>query len=406
MNDKEILEILNKYEANSAHPQLPVIWESAEGHTVKARDREYIDFTSGIFVANAGHSTVNKYVIEQAKKGLIYSYTYPTEARAKFIKKLMEITPDYLEKVAIANTGGEAVEIAVKLLRLAQIKRSQYRGKVIVSIRGNMHGKTFIGEKLKGTAKWVKGKIGDDYNEFFNITKFPDKDSNFMDDISELLNTTHTNHIAGIILESYRGWDARFMPTRYVKDVEKFSNNYDIPIVFDEIQGGFWRTGRLFSYQHYDIQPDLIVVGKGLGGGIPISAVLGKAYLLDSAEDLTSTFAGNTLCCASALGNLEELDKIDKIDLLNRSTILAVGLKKIAYNYPLIKKVRCKGFLGAIIFKDVGGATELCRLAEKRGLLLVYTGKSSVKLGPPLTTPTSVLVQALNIIEECLSKIY
>ena len=188
-------------------------------------------------------------------------------------------------------------------------------------------------------------------------------------------------------------------------DIEEFANNYDIPIVFDEIQGGFWRTGRLFSYQHYDIQPDLVVVGKGLGGGIPISAVLGRAYLLDNAEDLTSTFAGNTLCCASALGNLENLHKIDKIDLLNRSRVLAVGLKKLAYNYPLIKKVRSKGFLSAIIFKEERTATELCRLTEKRGLLLVYTGKSSVKLGPPLTTPTSVIVQALNIIEECLNEL-
>ncbi len=132
MKNKEILEILNKYEAKSAHPQLPVIWESADGHIVRTRDKEYIDFTSGIFVTNAGHSTVNKYIMAQAQKGLIYSYSYPTEAKALFIKKLMKIVPNYLEKVAIANTGGEAVEIACKLLRLAQVKRNKYLGRVIV----------------------------------------------------------------------------------------------------------------------------------------------------------------------------------------------------------------------------------------------------------------------------------
>ncbi len=264
-----------------------------------------------------------------------------------------------------------------------------------------MHGKTYLGEKLKGKAEWALGNDSD----FYRIPKFPNKDSSFNDDILGVTGNKHPDHIAGIILESYRGWDAKFMPRKYVKEVMAFAKKHNIPVCFDEIQGGFWRTGKLFSYEHYDIEPDLICVGKGLGGGIPISAVLGKAYLLDSADDLTSTFAGNTLCCASDLGNLSNLEKIDKEYLRVKELLMFFRLRKLKKKYLIISKVRSKGLLGAIIFDKVSTATKLCKLAEERGLLLVYTGKRSVKLGPPLTISTEVLLQACDIIEECIKEL-
>lgn len=381
MNKKEILQIFDKYEAKSSHPQLPVIWNNAIGHHVFSETgKKYIDFTSGIFTANSGHSTISKYLKSQINSNLLFSYTYPTEIKAKFIRKLMKSVPKYLEKVTLASTGGEATEIAVKLMRLASIRRKPDSRKVMVSFNGAMHGKSFLAEKLKGNQGWAKSHDID-----FWTLPFPSKKSVFMNDIKDMLIPNEPEDIAGFIFEPYQGWSGKFMPKQYVQDIFKFTKKYNIPVCFDEIQGGFWRTGKLFSYEHYNVEPDLVCLGKGLGGGVPISAVLGKAELLDGADDLTSTFSGNPLCCAAALGNLENLDKINKLDLEYASTGLKDWLKYLKRKYPVIKYARSKGLLGAIIFKDTKTATKLCKLAEKKGLLLVYTTRNSVKIGPPLT---------------------
>jgi len=401
MNKTEILEVLNKYEANSGHSHQSLVWDHADKCTVYSDNKSYIDFTSGIFVTNSGHSTISKYITEQAKKGLIYSYAYPTEIKAKFIKKFMETVPSYLEKVSLANTGAEAVEVACKLMRLAQVKRNQWGGKVIVSIRDCMHGKSFLGEKLKGINEWALAHDPD----FFRIWSFPSKESNFLEDIANLTGKMAPDNIAGIILESYRGWNAKFMPKKYVKDIFKFAKKFNIMVCFDEVQGGFWRTGKLFAYQHYEVEPDLVCVGKGLGGGVPISAVLGKAKILDLADDLTSTFSGNPISCAGALGNLIELEKLDHNVLKETSSILVQRLEEFKRKYSIVKEVHSKGLLASIIFPKTHIATEIYHKALKKGLLVVVTGRHSIKIGPPLIITKDEITKGLNILEEIIKEL-
>ena len=402
MNRTEILEVFNKYEAKSSHSHQPLIWNQADNNTIYSnKNKKYIDFTSGIFVTNNGHSSICKAIIEQAKKNLIYSYTYPTEIKAKFIKKLMETVPDYLEKVSLASTGAEAVEIACKLLRLAQIKRNPNKGRVIVSIRDCMHGKTLLAEKLKGMNEWA---LSHDH-DFYKIWQFPNKNSNFLSDMAVLIRKISPDNIAGFIFEPYRGWNAKFMPKKYVKEVFKFAKKYNIPVCFDEVQGGFWRTGNLFAYEYYKVKPDLVCVGKGLGGGIPISAVLGKAEILDIAGDLTSTFAGNPLSCAGALKNLYDLEKLNKQELKIKSRILETNLKYLLNKYNIITEAHSKGMLASIIFQNTHTATECYKKALKNGLLVVWTGKPSIKIGPPLTISQERLIQGLKILEKTLKEL-
>ena len=399
MERTEILEVLDKYQSKPKNSHQSLIWDQATGSTVYSNDKPYIDFTSGIFVTNAGHSSISKHVMAQAQKDMVYSYTYPTEIKALFIKKLMEMVPRYFQKVVLATTGGEAVEIAAKLLRLAHIKRSPSKtSRTIVSIKGSMHGKTYLGEKLKGTAEWVGGNDA----EFYRISKFPDKDSNFLGDMAEFLDENKGDNIAGFLLESYRGWDGRFLPTDYVHQIFTFAKPRNIPICFDEIQGGFWRTGTMFSYEHYGVEPDLITVGKGLGGVIPISAVLGRADLIDCCDDLTATFSGNPLSCAAALGNLSNLQEISKEDLYARSNFLKQSLQGFVDKYKLVKGVHSKGLLGAIIFEEVSTADKCYQMALLEGLLLVQTGKKSIKIGPPLVIALKDLMKGLRILEKVL----
>jgi len=396
MNRTKILEVLKKYEAKSSHSHQPLIWSKAKNSIVFSdKGKRYIDFTSGIFVTNAGHSNITQAIIEQAEKNMLFSYSYPTEAKAKLIKKLMKMVPNYLEKVALSNTGAEAVEIACKLMRLAQVKRDKWTGRIIVSIKGSMHGKTFLGEKLRGVNEWALGHDPD----FYKISHFPNDTSSFSNDMAVLTGKMHPSNIAGIILEPYRGWSARFMPKNYVKEVFKFAHKYNIPVCFDEIQGGFWRTGKLFAYEHYGVKPDLVCVGKGLGGGVPISAVLGKAELLDIADDLTSTFSGNPLSCAGALENLCNLEKIDKAELETRAGILKYTLRIFQQRHPIIRGTYSKGLLASVIFPSTYLATKCYKKAMKKGLLVVYTGKSSIKIGPPLNIPQGVLIDGLRVLE-------
>jgi len=392
MNTKEILKILDKYEAKSSHPQLPVVWKQAIGSIVYTEKKSYVDFTSGIFVTSSGHSAISRYLIHQINKGLIYSYTYPTEIKARLIKKLVEITPDYLEKVALATTGAEAVEIALKLLRLAYNERNPIKDSgYYISIKGSMHGKTRLTEALNG--KWINNEV--------KTISFPNKNSSFKEDFEYI----DPSKIYGIILESYQGWSARFMSKDYIKDLIKYSKKHNILICFDEVQGGFWRTGKLFAYEHYEIKPDLVCLGKGLGGGVPISAVIGKAKLLDIADDLTATFSGNPLSCAGALSNLKILDELNKEHLIIKSTSLRSALLRFRVDYLAVKRISCKGLLGGIVFKDTKTATKVCKLAEKKGLLVVYTDRESVKLGPPLTIPLDKLQEGIKILESCIKEL-
>jgi 4-aminobutyrate aminotransferase-like enzyme len=392
MNHKEILEVLNKYEAKSSMPKFPLIWDNAFNWYIRSDNKDYIDFTSGIFVTNCGHESIASNISTYLDNGNPnYAYSYPTLIKAIFIKKLMEMMPNYLEKVCLTTTGAEAVEIACKLMRLAQVKRNQPQRTKIASFLGSMHGKTRFTEELSG--KYPNNDI--------IILPFP---NGFSDQTIQYL-TMFKDEINGIVIETYRGWDAQQMPISYIQTLAEWAKNNNMFICIDEVQGGFWRTGELFHYYHYGITPDLVCVGKGLGGGVPISAVLGSQELIDSGTDLTSTFSGHAISCAGAYSNLLLLEKLNKTELKDKGWILKQRLQDIQKAYPQIKYINSYGLLGAVVFSTTDEATEVCRLALDKGLLVVYTGRESIKIGPPLTISTVDLLKGLSILEESLGNV-
>jgi len=397
-----ILNDIDKYEARCMHNQFPIIWKKAEGSVIEDINNDsFIDFTSGIAVTNIGHS--NNYVLEalkdQINSKLIYSYTFATEIKAKFLKKLSEFTG--YEKAMLFSAGTEATEHAIRLMKLCRFKNSQKNDfkNIIISFGGAMHGRTLGAEALKGNTYYFN-ICGDDFGSFKHL-RFPDNLNwnDFSKAIEEL--GINKDDIAGFIIESYRGWDARLCPKEYIQDLMKFAKENEILVCFDEIQAGFYRTGKKFCFEHYEIRPDLICLGKGLSGGLPISAICGNSEILDIIDpgDLSSTQSGNALCCAGALANIEELEKLDLNLIGAKGTSIMSILNLINKTFPdKIIEVNGKGMAWALITKNKETADNICERALKSGLLLTRTGRESVKILPPLNISMGELERGLNIL--------
>ncbi|MDD5109288.1 MAG: aspartate aminotransferase family protein [Candidatus Omnitrophica bacterium] len=423
----KIFRDLYKYEARSMHGQLPVVWDRAEGFQVFDKyGNRWIDFTSTIFVTNSGHSNraVTRALEKQLEQHLVHTYTFASEIRAKFLKEIIAITPSFCQKAFLLSAGTEATECALKLMRMHGHKISPDK-KTILSFQGNMHGRTMAAEMLKGDAgamSWIGYKDPNILTLPFPYPWLPYRgdfewEKKFHSDIEALKKKgVAPDNICGVIIESYQGWGAIFYPKPYIKALCNYAKKYNILVTFDEIQGGFGRTGKLFVFQHYGVTPDLVCLGKALSNGLPLSAVLGRRKIMDLSEigSMSSTHSANPLCCAAALANLQEIKSRDLIKKsAKKGKILHSGLNKLKNKYPdYISLVSGKGLLAALIITDPKThrpnewiASKICEKAMHKGLLLVHTGRESVKLGPPLTIPDVALIEGIRVLDECFNEI-
>ena len=425
----KVLRDLEKYESRSMHGQLPIVWDKAEDFQVyDVCGNCWIDFTSTIFVANAGHANPQITSALQRTIGnkLLHTYTFANEMRALFLKKLIEITPDQFEKAFLLSAGTEATECAVKLMRMhGQTISPTKLG--IVSFQGAMHGRTMGAEMLKGDppqSAWIGYRDPNMHHlpfpypwtaKDFSNKKY-DWAKRFQEDMDALkAKGLNFDDIAGFIVESYLGWGAIFYPVEYVKALADLAKEHDCLIIFDEIQGGFGRTGKLFVYQHYDVEPDLLCLGKALSGGLPLSAVIGSQKIMDLPEfgSMSSTHSANPLCCAAGLANLEAL-KSEKLILesARKGVILHQCLSELKKKYAdRISWIFGKGLLAGVLFKDPETGepdgsfqSRVCEKAMQKGLLLVHTGRESIKIGPPLTIPDEALEEGLDVFDEAIAE--
>lgn len=418
-----IFQKLFNYEARSMHGQLPILWDKAVGSSVYDKfGNKWIDFTSTIFVANSGHgnseiiSEIQKYL----DKPLLHTYTFVNEPRVYFLEKLVSISKPYFDKAFLLSSGTEATECAVKIMRMNGQKKGN-DNVIIISFEGAMHGRTMGAQMLKGfdlSLKWIGYK---DPNMFHLPFPYPWKSNNknidwseqFCKDIKTLEKQgLNSNKICGFIIESYLGWGGIFYPEGYIAALYNFAKNKDIIVTFDEIQSGIGRTGKLFAFEHYKVKPDLICLGKGLSSSLPLSAVLGKKEYLDIPEfgSMSSTHSGNPLCCAAGLANLNYIEKNNLVEESKyKGEILHKKLNNLQKKYSnRIAYICGKGLLAGIIMKkkdsyepDSLFPSMVCELAMQKGLLLVHTGRESIKIGPPLTIEIDALTEGMEVLEEC-----
>ena len=388
-------EFKHKYEPSNIC-EMPIKWHKARDFNIyDDKGNKWIDMTSGIFVTNAGHSNpfIRKAIKDQMYNDLMFAYQYNTDIRNEFIEKLLEISPSHFSKVVLLNSGSEATDAAYRLIKLWGKKKNK---KYIVVFTGNYHGRVLGSDLMGGTSTstdWCNLKD----NELWFLP-FPKEgeelDLNHLPPISQ---------IASFFLETYQGWGAWMYPQKYIDDLYQISRDNDILFCFDEVQSGFYRMGELYGYMTYgDYKPDLITLGKGLTSSLPLSAVLSTKEIIDidSSANLSSTHAGNALCCAAGLANLEFLsgDKLqrgfkEKVELFER-------LNKDLEQEEGVEVVNVKGMVSAIIVKDGDMGNYVAENCLKNGVLTVWTKRESIKLGPPLTISESAIIESMGVIRD------
>uniref|UniRef100_A0A6M3IID7 Putative aminotransferase n=1 Tax=viral metagenome TaxID=1070528 RepID=A0A6M3IID7_9ZZZZ len=397
--DIKLLREINKYEANSMQGQIPVIWKRAKDFLVEDRHgNRFIDFTSGICVTNSGHGNIDiiKAIRKQIDIPLTYSYTFGTEIRYEFLKELVN-TCYPKGKAFLVSSGTEATEVAIKLMRMYGLKQNP-RKKVILSFEGAMHGRTMTAEKLKGEIK--DNQWAEPWDCTFIKLPYPTSNSNFEVDLYKYYSKSLYD-ICGIIIESYQGWSASFLPINYVKQIIKKAKEYKWLVCFDEIQSGIGRTGKMWAWEHYNIKrPDLICFGKGISSSVPLSGVIGRKDILDTPDigSMSSTHSANPICCATGLANLKYIKKHNLIEKAKNSG-------KIIIKALFELNLKGNGLAWAIHTDTVEEADKIVDECFKKGLLVVKTHKKSVKIVPPLTINEQALKEGLEILVQVIGEI-
>ena len=422
----ETLKRLDLCESRSMHGQLPLVWDRAEDFSVfDAAGNRWIDFTSTIFVANVGHSNfkVTKAMQDVLSHPLYSCYSYPNEIRARYLEKLIEFAGPPFEKVFLLSAGTEATEAAFKLMRMYGQKQGKRR-RGIICIEGNWHGRTMGAQMMSNNLKqreWIGYQDLDIHHIPFPYSwvlngRTPEE---FLEE--SLLNLTIKGidlkkDICGFMLETFQGWGAIFYPKAYVQAIESICQKNDILLSFDEMQSGFGRTGKTFGFKHYSVTPDLICCGKGMGGGVPLSGVLGRSEIMDLPDigNMSSTHSANPMVCAAGHAVINELEERNLIEETSRKgELLFKELKELKKRFPKrISHIHGNGLIAAVLFcnpitnkADGQFTSKVAELCMQKGLLVVHTGRESIKIGPPLTITDDALLEGIAVMSESIAEL-
>ena len=423
---EKVLDDLDRYESRSMHGQLPLIWDKAVDFSVfDSAGNKWIDFTSTIFVTNVGHSNprVSRAISASLSKPIYSCYAYGNEIRAQYLKKLIQFAGYPFEKAFLLSAGTEATEAALKLMRMYGQKQNKRR-RGIICIEGNWHGRT-LGAQMMSSNLAQRDWIGYQDSDIHHIP-FPYpweiagiEAKKFLDDGLAKLIASGINlskDICGFMLETFQGWGAVFYPPEFVKAIEAICRKNNILLAFDEMQAGFGRTGKTFCYQHYNVTPDLIACGKGMGGGVSLSGVLGRAEIMDLPDigNMSSTHSANPLVSAAGLAVIEEIESCNLIEeSARKGDLLFAALTELQRQYPNhIQRLLGKGLIAAVLFchpntgkPDPLFASLVAELCMQKGLLVVHTGRESIKIGPPLTISDEALLEGVSVLGEAISEI-
>jgi 4-aminobutyrate aminotransferase-like enzyme len=395
-----IFQALKASEPRSMLGMPPVIWDRAENFTVFDKwGNRWIDWSSCVLLTNTGHgrSEIKKALHAQIDQGLLASYIFVHEKRAQLTTALRDLSPDPSGYNAfLLSTGSEAIENCIKLARTYALEKSGSHKKVIVSFENAFHGRT-LGAQLAGV-----------------------KDTSF-DLFLKTLDSKHIQpvDIAGVLTESYQGGGADFLPVEYARKLEAFCRAHDIVAIYDEVQAGFGRTGKMFCYEHYGVKPDLIACGKGISSSLPISAVIGRTDImaLYAPGSMTSTHSASPLCVAAAIANLDILQKEDLVgNAVRMGDILLPELVRICGKHPsILPAVKGKGLVaGMRVFDPATGkpdaqtALRINTACFQKGLLMfapVGSNGECVKIAPPLCITEDALREGVAVFEETVDEV-
>lgn len=420
------IEKYQKYVTTSFVPSVePVVFDRAEGATVTDENgKSYVDCFAGIAVSNAGHR--HPKVIQAAKDQLdrfvhAGSYIYHVPQVADLAEKLAGITPGRLQKTFFGNSGAEGIETAMRLAKA-------YTGKTeFIALTHSFHGRT--NATLSVTGNYQRKKRGGPYlpGVAFAPAPYVYRNPFGTDDPEEVARRAaemvrwaidfHTsNDVAAFIAEPIMGEGGIIVPPEnYFKYVKEILDERGILFIADEVQSGFGRTGEMFGIEHYGVEPDIMVMAKGIADGFPISATIAPAEIADSFQpgEHLSTFGGNPVSCAAALANLDVMQEEDLAgQAASKGGQIMAQLQEMAGEHDMIGDIRGKGLMIGIELvgdratrepatKQAGAIRTSCR---EDGVLIGVGGQSGnvLRIQPPLTINESEIERVLDSVNNGL----
>jgi 4-aminobutyrate aminotransferase len=422
---KDLFARWEKVEAQCTGYQARVCWDSGRGVVVTDVDgNTFLDWTSGVLVTNVGHSHPHLVAaVQEAAGKLMNNYECLNEPRVVAAEKLVSILPKHLDRCFFLSTGSEATEACIRIMKR---KTGKFE---ILSFHGGFHGRTYMaltagglsGPK-KGYGPTVPGAIRAPFPYCYRcpFRARPETcDMLCLDFVDDAVRANSSGSLAGVMVEAYQGAAGFiFPPEGWLPRLEQWIRSRGLLFTLDEVQAGFGRTGKLFAMEWEGLQPDLVSLGKGIGSGLPASAVAARSDVIGalSAGEMSSTMGGNPVCCAAVIAVVEifEQEKLEQ-NALKMGAFMKQRLLEIQERCPYVGDVRGRGLvMGVELVKDKQTkepapdfTKKLIDIAAENGLLIGSVGifGNVIRVAPPLVITEDEAVESLEIFEKCLGRL-
>jgi len=374
------------------YQRFPVTIEKGVGaHVWDVDGKEYIDCMGGYGVALVGHQNqrVNNAIKEQVDKIITVHSSLYNKTREEFLKTLIGLTPKGLTQVHLNNSGAEAIEAAMKFARKFTGKKG------MVAMKGSYHGKSFGALSLTFNPKYRKAFAP--LVEKVSFASYGDIES---------LRSVIDNDTSFVILEPIQGESGIIVaPDGFLQEVRKLCDEKGILLIFDEIQAGLGRTGRLWACDHWNTVPDILCLAKGIAGGVPMGATVVRPDILDSMGkgEHSSTFGGNPISCAAGTAALKALTEDGLIENSEKmGKMFKEGLEKLKEKHNIIREIRGKGLMIGIEMKFE--VRDILMGLIKEGVLMLYSGRNILRILPPLVISEEDVTKVLHALDSVLSE--
>ena len=374
------------------YQRFPVTIERGEGaHVWDVDGKEYIDCMGGYGVALVGHKNqrVNDAIKEQVDKIITVHSSLYNKTREEFLTTLIGLAPKGLTQVHLNNSGAEAIEAAMKFARKFTGKKG------MVAMKGSYHGKSFGALSLTFNPKYRKAFAP--LVEKVSFASFGDMES---------LRSVVDDDTAFVILEPIQGESGIIVaPDGFLQEVRKFCDEKGIVLIFDEIQAGLGRTGRLWACDHWNTTPDILCLAKGIAGGVPMGATLARPDILASISkgEHSSTFGGNPISCAAGIAALKSITEDGLIENSEKmGEKFRDGLEELKEKHTMIREIRGKGLMIGIEMKFE--VRDILMSLIKKGVLMLYSGRNILRILPPLVISEEDVTKVLHALDSTLTE--
>lgn len=392
MNDKQVFSLINKY-LIPTYKKVPIVITKGKGCYVwDINNKKYLDFFPGWGVSSIGHChpDIVSAIKKQTNKIIHISNNYCNSLQAQLAKKIVECS--FSGKAFFCNSGAEANEAAIKFTRIYGKKDKRYK---IITMKGSFHGRTMATIAATGQRKYGKNFTpplkGFVHVEFNNI---------------KAVKNCLRDDIIAIMIEPIQGEGGiNVVDKDYLKSLRRICTQKDILLILDEVQTGMGRTGKMFCFQHYNIKPDIMILAKSLGGGLPIGAMIVKKEIADVMGPGThaSTFGGSPIVSAAALAMFDVIARENMLKNVNiMGEYLYKRLLELKAKHSIISKIKGLGLMLGIELKKEG--EKIVEYCYENGLLINCTQDKILRLMPVLNVNKFEIDKAIRILDKAIAK--